>query len=248
MRQFVLVSIMGVLLSATAYAQKPPRNTLALLNERIPEVSFEDAPFDQVMNWVADYTNTNVVVRWQALELLGVERDKPITIRVRNLRLSQVLWMIMNEAGGTDIKLAYRASGNLLVLSTAEDLGQEMLVRVYDVSDLLVRVPRFRGGPRIDLTQQSGAGAGGSSQNIFGGSSSSGGTDDSEDDQGGQGGGQQNDEQTQRLIDLIVQTVEPDSWVQNNGLGTIQAYGRQLVVRNNILVHEELGGPVEESD
>ncbi len=242
MRNGIAIGLIG-LLTATALGQT--RSTLTLLNDRIPEVSFEDAPFDQVMDWVADYSNVNVVVRWQSLELSGIERDKPITIRVRNLRLSQVLWMVMNEAGGSDVKLAYRASGNLLVMSTADDLGQEMMVRVYDVSDLLIRVPRFRGAPRIDLTQQS-AGGGGGGGNVFGGSSGGGGQDDDE-DQGGQGN-DVNDELAEQMIDLIRQTIEPDSWVENGGLGTIQAFGRQLVVRNNILVHQSLGGPVEDTD
>jgi len=220
------------------------RNTLALLNTRIPEVSFEQAPFDQVMDWVAEYMQINVVVRWQILEDNGIERDKPISIRVRNLRLSQVLWMIMNEAGGSDVKLAYRASGNLLVMSTAQDLGQEMLVRVYDVTDLLVDVKRFTNAPRIDLTQQTGAGQGGG-QNIFGGSSGSS-YDDEDDEQDLQQG--EVDPAVQQLIDLIISTVEPDSWVENGGLGTIRAFGRQLVVRNNILVHQALGGPVEDID
>jgi hypothetical protein len=244
MRNAIAIGLVG-LLAATAFGQT--RSTLAMLNDRIPEVSFQDAPFDQVMDWVADYSNANVVVRWQALELLGVERDKPITVRVRNLRLSQVLWMVMNEAGGADVKLAYRASGNLLVMSTADDLGEEMMVRVYDVSDLLIRVPRFRGAPRIDLTQQSSGGAGGG--NVFGGSSGGGGqNDDDENNQGGGGQGNENDELAQQMIDLIQQTIEPYSWVQNGGLGTIQAFGRQLVVRNNILVHQSLGGPVEDAD
>ncbi len=242
MQRGIIVGLLITLLCAPAFAQT---STLRLLNDRIPEVSFQEVPFDQVMDWVTDYTGANVVVRWQSLELLGIERDKPITIRVRNLRLSQVLWMIMNEAGGTDVKLAYRASGNLLVLSTAEDLGQEMLVRVYDVGDLLVRVPRFRNGPRIDLTQQSGGGAGGGGQNVFGGSQ--GGGQDDDDEQGQQQDGQV-DPQMLELLELITQTIEPDSWADNGGLGTIQAFGRQLVVRNNILVHQMLGGPVQDVD
>ena len=32
--------------------------TLAQLNKRIPEVSFQDLPFDQVVDWIADYRAT----------------------------------------------------------------------------------------------------------------------------------------------------------------------------------------------
>ncbi|MBU0637781.1 MAG: hypothetical protein KKB50_02875 [Planctomycetes bacterium] len=222
----------------------PLPQTLRLLNQRIPEVAFEDAPFEQVMEWVAEFTRSNVVVRWPTLEDAGIERDKPISIRVRNLRLSQVLWMIMNEAGGSDLKLAYRASGNLLIMSTEEDLAREMIVKIYDVSDLLVRVPRYTNAARLDpaqalnqLGQGGGGGGGGGSQQLF---QTEGGQNDNNDDQGG---GIVMDE----LVQLITDTVEPDSWVDNGGLGTIQALRGQLVVRNTILVHQRLGGYVEDT-
>lgn len=247
-KRFICVSALMLLVPAalaqTAAAKS--KDTLKLLDQRVPEVSFEQAPFDQVMEWVQQTMGINVVVRWQTLVDAGVARDKPISIRVRNVRLSQALWMIMNEAGGSDLKLAYRASGNVLVLSTAEDLGQEMIVKTYDVSDLLVRVRNFQ-GPSIDLTQiqqqSSGQGGGGSGQSVF---------------QGGGGQNQQNifAEQNQnqqgdnpemlRLVKLITDTIEPDSWTMNGGKGTISPFGKQIVVRNNIFVHQRLGGYIEE--
>jgi hypothetical protein len=231
--------------SGTTIRSRVP-STLRYLNERIEEVTFEEAPLDAVMDWLAGLTPMNVVVRWQILEDAGIERDKPISMNVRNLRLSQVLWMLMQEAGGSDLKLAYRASGELLIISTADDLGQEMVTRVYDVSDLLVRVQDFRSAPQLDISQASQGGQGGGSQNIFGGAGGSS-RDDDDDDRGGRGTGE-NDEDMQELIDLIVQTIEPDSWADNGGLGTIQSFRNLLVVRNNILVHQALGGPVEEAE
>ena len=158
-----LVAASAALAQVGTQSEAPPppartASTLELLNQRMPEALFEDVPLEQVMEFIAEYTQMNVVVRWQILEDAGIERDKAITIKVRNVRLSQVLWMIMDEAGGPDLKLAYRASGELLIISSAEDLGREMVVRVYDVSDLLVRAPRFRGAPRMDIGGQQGGG------------------------------------------------------------------------------------------
>lgn len=226
--------------------------TMALLNQRIPEVSFEDLPLDQVIEWLQGYTGMNVNVRWQTLIDQGVARDKPITLKVKGLRLSQVLWMIMNEAGGADIKLAYRATGKLLILSTEEDLGKEMLVRVYEVADLLTRVPDFRNAPQIDLqnSQQGGGGGagGGGGGSIFSGGSGGGGQgeDDQQNQQQGQPG--QVDPEMTILLNLIQSTIQPDTWVVNGGPGTIQAWRTQIVVRNNIRVHQELGGPVPDTE
>ncbi len=247
MKRCAALAIVAAACSSLAWGQAAPKlTTLERLEVPIPQVSFEEAPFDQVMEWVAETTGINVVVRWPRLEGLAIERDKPISINVKNLKLSQVLWMIMNEAGSTDVKLAYRMSGNLLVISSAEDLGQEMLVKSYDVSDLLMRIQRFTSAPQLDIAQQNTGGGQGGGQNIFGGGQGGGSTqDDEEQNRGGQNN-EQDDAETRKLIDLITKTIEPDSWEINNGKGTIVAFRGQLVVRNNILVHQALGGAIEE--
>jgi len=231
-----------------------PANTLGILNQRVPELTFEDLPLEQVMDWLAEFTRMNVTVRWQILADAGLDRDKPISIHARNLRLSQVLWLIMSEAAGTEIKLAYRASGNLLILSTSDDLDKEMVTKIYDVADLLIRFPRATRQGAFNVTQglgqsggQGGGGGGGAGGGMFGQ-----GQGQQQQQQGAQGGFGANaggpDTQIQELVDLIRQTVEPDTWRENGGLGSIIAFQRSIVVRNTILVHQRLGGYVTESD
>lgn len=257
MNRMMITCGVGLAFAATAFAQsnRGPRvlprlsenPTLKLLNQRIPEVSIEEQPLESVMEWIQELTQANVVVRWEKLEDNSIERDKPISLKVRNLRLSQVLWMIMSQAGGSDVKLAYRAEGNLLILSTEEDLGKEMITKVYDVSDLLTRPPRFTNAPRIDPSQAlqnsggqgGGGGGGGGGSNIFE-------SDDEEDDEGQQGG--LADAETAALVQMIIDTIEPDSWQANNGLGSIIPWRGQIVVRNTLLVHQRLGGAIEESE
>jgi hypothetical protein len=250
MRVFIATGLILTAVTSTAIGQIPPGDdsgaagvavqshvpaTLEYLNELVAEVDFQNAELDQVMDWIDSLTPMSVVVRWQVLEDAGIERDKPVTMQVRNLRLSQVLWLIMNEAGGSDVKLAYRASGKLLIVSTAEDLGRVMVLRVYDVSDLLVTIPRF-GGPGIDFATLSEGGG-------FG-SLGRGGRPEAEETRSIQ----DRDADIQELIDLIVETVEPDSWAANGGLGTIRAFHEMLVVRNSLRVHQALGGYLAEGD
>jgi len=66
--------------------------------------------------------------------------------------------------------------------------------------------------------------------------------------QGDEFGQQGTQEQMEKLIELIKQTVEPDSWRDNGGLGTIFAFQNMLVVRNSILVHQRLGGYLTEEE
>lgn len=218
--------------------------TLQLLNQRIPEVSFSDASLESVINWLKDFTKANVVVRWDKLEANGVERDKTINIKVKNVTLSMVLWMILNEAGGTDTKLAYKASKDMLLISTVAELGEETIVRVYDVTDLLLSIPRFTNAPRIDVSQAlsgSGGSGGGGGGSVF-----SGGTTDENNSTNNDQGAQFAAPGTAELIHLITETIEPDSWETNGGKGQIIPFRTTLVVRNTLLVHQKLAGYVTE--
>lgn len=257
-RIFALAGVLVLLAMNTIAQDTTPRqrlaargqapDTLRILNQRIPDVRFQDTPFEQVMEWLSDLTQLNISVRWQTLKDAGVERDTPISIQARNLRLTQVLWLIMNDAGGSEVKLGYRASGNLLVLSTAADLDKEMITKIYDVSDLLIKLPQASRQAAFDVTQGMGqtggtGGGGGGGGGMF----------------GGQGGGMNQNQdygqnnttgatELQTLVDLIQQTVEPDSWRVNGGPGTIVPFQNMLIVRATILVHQRLGGYVSEND
>lgn len=223
--------------SVAARAHTP--DTLELLSKRLDDVSFHEAPLERVFDWLDQFTPLNVVVRWQVLEDAGVARDKPITIEVRNLRFSQVLWMLIAEAGGPDLKLAYRAGDGLLIVSSREDLEHEMILRVYDLSDLLARIPRFAGGPQLDF-----AGASGEAAPAFRAVGSGATGDDPERRPGGDGVGP--DPDVVRLIDLVVRSVEPDSWEIHGGAGTVDAFRHLLIVRNTLAVHQALGGYLTE--
>lgn len=225
-----------------ARAQQPA--TLALLGQRLPEVAFTEAPFEQVVEWLGDVMQVNIVVHWQALEDLGISRDKPISLRARNLRLSQVLWLILNEAGGSDVRLAYQASDNLILISSHDDLGREMIVRVYDINDLLFEAPRFANAPQIDLQQVAQV----ASQAIptLGGPGGNTGGNTSILQPGQEGPENRIDPRTRagELVELIKGAIEPDSWDAGGGHGTISVFNGHLVVRNTILVHQRLGGYV----
>jgi hypothetical protein len=251
MFRYLTILTAALLVTGSAAAQsvqaRPARprgdSTLKLMNQRLPEVRFEETPFDQVTDWLGEITQMNIVVRWQILEDALIKRDKPISMQAKNLRLSQILWLLLNEAAGSETRLAYRASGNLLVISTADDLGKELVTKVYDVSDLLLQPPSS-GRPDFSqnnqgLSSSGTSGGGGSGQSVFGN------TNQNQQNQQNQQG---NDVQIQKLIEIIEQTVEPDSWAKNGGIGHIQTFGNLLIVRNTILVHQQIGGYLKESE
>jgi hypothetical protein len=53
---------------------------------------------------------------------------------------------------------------------------------------------------------------------------------------------QKTDEQALRLVELITSHIYPESWKVNGGAGTITLFKGRLIIRNHLLVHEQLGG------
>lgn len=251
----------AVLLTAVpvaALAQTPSRSsprsarsgsptTRVLLNQKIADVSFTEATLESTLDWLRSVTGADVVVRWQLLEDAGVRRDASMSLNVRNLPLSQVLWLLLTEAGGSDVRLAYRATGNLILISTEEDLDRELVTRVYDVADLLFQAPKFRNAMQIDPTQvlQAATQSGQSGSGNAGGSPAGGAIFPS----GGraeEGDGTGGDERAE-LVSLIRSTIEPDSWADGGGgRGTIVAFRNLLVIRNTLRVHQSIGGFLDE--
>lgn len=237
----VVLLAVTTLAQGTAEKRPVPRThaapTVRVLDQQVPDVRFRDTALEQVVEWLADLTQLNISVRWNILKDAGVNRDAPISVEARNLRLAQVLWLIMNEAGGVDAKLAYRVSGNLLVLSTADDLNKETITKVYDVADLLINLPHASRQSNMDITQGLGRSSGGSGIFVV-----------ASQDTDASNPPEEQTEQMQALIELIQETVEPNTWRVNGGTGSIAIFGRLLVVRNTIAVHQILGGYISTDD
>jgi hypothetical protein len=223
-------------------AAPPRRGTLDTLNQRIPQVEFFEQPFVNVVDWLEQMTGATIHVRWETLEFNGVEKETPVSIKADNLRFSQVLYMVMNEASGPDLVLAYRASGEHIELSTSEDLGREVITRVYDVADLMIRVPSTQ-RPLFQQNQGLGQQGQGGGQSIFGQQQNQ--QQQQDQDTGGPG---EASAEMQALIDLIKAVVEPDTWADNGGTGTIAPWRNLIVVTNTIVVHQRLAGYVTEAD
>jgi general secretion pathway protein D len=201
-----------------------------------PEVNFEDHPFDQVMGFLTDVNDMNIAVDWEDLRNHGVDRDKPITIRLRDVPLRTVLTEVLGQAGG-DVPLNYSVGDGLLRIATKEKLDREKHIVVYDIRDLIVDIPQFANAPRFDLGGQPAGGGdlpGGRGDSIFG-SQPGYGADDGE-----QGSNRRNDAIVEEIMDIVRQTVEPDSWRETGtGDGALRELNGQLIVYNTSEAHQQ---------
>jgi len=202
------------------------------LSDVLPDSQFQDTPFESVIDFLADLKKVNIAVDWEDLEFNGVDRDKPVTLKLSNLSFRTVLNEVLTQVGG-DVTLAFGVGDGLIRIATKQKLDLDKFVSVYDIRDLLVNVPRFTNAARLDpaqaLNQLGQGGTGGGGGGGGGGGSQLFETDQDEDETGeGDTAGL-----VQEIMDIIRDTVEPDSWRETGaGDGSLRELNGQLIVYN----------------
>jgi hypothetical protein len=148
-RQYLeeLAALGGVEDSSTASAKgrapadgaesKEDRETSALLDRRIPELNFDGVALADVVDFLRDVSGANVFVEWGALEGAGIDRNAPVTVRVRNVSFSNALEMVLSSAGKGSVPIAYGIKDGVIRISTGEQLDRLVDTRAYDVRDLV---------------------------------------------------------------------------------------------------------------
>lgn len=225
----------------------------ARMRTRAPEIRFDGVTFEDVVDRLRTLTGLNIVPNWAAMEAVAIEKDAEVSLVLSDVTYDKTLELVLSEVGGGEVELGYEIDEGIVRISTKEDLSRRTSFVSYDIHDLIVSIPDFR-GPEIDISnagqnqnQQGGLAGGrfvGQGGGGLGGGGGAGG--------GGAGGnlfedGDQEDEEQdaedaiQPLIDLIQQTIEPESWRESGGnVGSISALNQQLIVTQTSTAHAQL--------
>lgn len=197
------------------------------LNQIIEDATFKEMPFDEFTEWLGRTTEANVVVRWKSLEAVGIERDLPLNIEARNIRLRDLIVRVFDQLtdGRPSAVLAVKADGNTLWVSTRQDINTKLFTRVYDVQDLLVAAPQFFGidNPGVDADR---------------------GMRSSNRDKNRESKVPA-DQPASDLIRIIMTHVQPRSWKAAGGQGTIVIHEGRLIIYNNIEVHQTIADAIQ---
>ena len=130
--------------AALAEEQRVKQATQKLLDRTIKEASFESVAFSDVIDYLRDVSGANIFVNWKSLESAGVDPKTPITARLRDIKLSKALNVLLDGASGGSGKLGYAVDAGVITITTTDDLAKNVVVRVYDIRDLLVIAPDFQ--------------------------------------------------------------------------------------------------------
>jgi hypothetical protein len=243
------------------------RQPAQALERRLPEVHFNNVALVDAIEFLRDTSGANIHVNWRALDEVGVDRDDTVNLRLRGVTLRKTLELILAEAG-TGL-LTFHLDDGVIQITTREMADRHLFTRVYNVEDLLVEVPNFvppagmmgggamggggfgTGGGTRGGGGRTGGGFGGGGGGGFGGGATGGGAFGGGGGIGGTtgAGGMAMDARTkaergQELVEMIIDTVNPEIWVENGGPASIRYWNGNLIVTAPRSVHEAIGGPM----
>jgi len=211
------------------------------LDATLTKLEFEDMELSQVFQFLRDVSGANIHVKWKALALESIEPATTVNVHLTNVTFRKALDTILEDVatGGDpgigETGLGYVIDEGVITISTKADLGKQTVVRVYDIRDMIVRVPMFE-GPRLGRSTK---GAGDSSSNSSGLFDPGAGGGDT-------GAGLEGDLKSRTEIigeikTLVTETVDRDSWRDAGGeAGAISEIGGQLVITQTIENHDSI--------
>ena len=113
------------------------------LLQRVPEVRFDNADFQNVTEFLRDLQGMGWSIRWAAMQDAGIQPDTKITIKLKDVRFDIALDLILQEAGAGGVPLGYATIDGQLVLSTRDDLNRRTVTRTYDIRPLVEAMVRL---------------------------------------------------------------------------------------------------------
>ncbi|MBX2852140.1 MAG: hypothetical protein KTR15_10380 [Phycisphaeraceae bacterium] len=100
--------------------------------------NMDNATLDTIIRFVRDAAGVNLVVNWQALELVGIDRDSLMPLELKGVSAHTMLGLALEHVSSDvykDEKAALAVRDGIVKISTKHELRQQNLeTLIYDVS------------------------------------------------------------------------------------------------------------------
>jgi RNA polymerase sigma factor (sigma-70 family) len=103
-------------------------------------LSLNEVPLDEAIAMLRERMGLSVFADWTAMELEGVDRKMPITLDfAENISTGRALEFVLRAASGGFAQLGYDWDGDVLVISTAEEMSRHVKTMVVDLRPIAGR-------------------------------------------------------------------------------------------------------------
>jgi hypothetical protein len=175
------------------------------------DMDFVEMPLKDVIVYLTERHNIPIVLKMSKLQEAGVSADKPITKSLRSIRLRSALNIILEDIG-----LAFAIKDEVLQITSPDDAQAATVIRIYDCRDLLTMPTPGNERPSAGETKTSGGFAGGGAHTT------------------------EAEQRAKRLMSIITTNVDPLTWQENAGPGSIGEYNGLLVVSQTPATQEKI--------
>lgn len=203
---------------------------------KIPRLNFPDVRFADVVEYLRDVSGISIYVNWGALESLAITEDTNVNIRLDDVAFGKALRLILDDVSRGQEPLSYVINEGVLTISSKEALADKTTTRVYDIRDLIIRVPNFV-GPRVDIDaigSDGEDGGGGGGVGLFAEADDT--PSAGEEDQPTRA------EMITKVTEMIKGTLPSDSWNDFGGKGTMNDLHGNLIItqtpENHLKINE----------
>jgi type II secretory pathway component GspD/PulD (secretin) len=190
------------------------RDYRQVLKSRKVTLNFPETPFAEVISFLQDITGLNITVS-PAVD----QEEVTVSLRLRDIPLEDALKIILEQ---TQLAMAFK--NETLMITPPDEARGEYDLEIYDVQDLLSRIPDFP-GDRIRLAGDNGGGGGGG-----GGGAGSFSFDTAEEDEGVV-------LDPDQLETIITNAVGEDNW---DDPASIEIHKGQIIVNQTRELHAQV--------
>jgi uncharacterized membrane protein YgcG len=228
-------------------------------------VRFDKTPARDAINHLQTLLGINIIGRYSDDRSgFGIDPETEITLDAADKPALTVLELVLAQCETEGEPVTWQLRDGFVEVGTKDRLaaGSAKEVRYYPIRDLLFQPPHFNNAPKLDLdsalnqgNNQGGGGGFGGGGGGGGGGLGGGGGGGGGGGSGGSGGGSifseadedadriTEAEQAQEVVDLILETIEPEGWSDNGGdWATVRYYQGTLIIRAPDFIHRQIGG------
>jgi len=211
-----------------------PRTGRKVTTTTFREHSFKNEPLKNVIETYRQATGVNFHVNWRALQNVGIDREEPITLEVKNISISRALDMVTDQLSGGKDKFEsvyWLINRGVVSITTGHALNAKTIVTIHDVGDLLFAAPNFK-GPRLGRSTRGAGNSQDDTTGIFdvGAGGGDAGTGIEEED-----AAESRNQAKASLEKIIRDSIGEEMWISGGGKGSVRFFRNKMIISQTML-------------
>lgn len=201
-----------------------PLGPEATLEERLQAkgtFQADEVPLKEFADALAAALDTSVVLAVKKLEEAAVNTETPVVCKLKNVKVQTALRLILGE-----LELTFVTHDDVIMITTPEDAGSQLVTRVYDCRELMKLPSPIK---KTKHFRQEFPATGG-------GSGIHGRVEAKPKEEIGPDGNYE----VEDLIDVLTTSVDPDSWDEVGGPGSVSDFKGLVTVSQTQEIHERV--------